>query len=434
MIRYPLEMVSGLNPDTTVLVVGHQADAVEKAVRGLRCEKVVQKERLGTAHAVKCAEKTLSNFSGDILVINGDTPLLSLETVSSLLDKHRRDKNSVTLLSLITERPFGLGRVSRDIDGQLLKIIEEKDASIEEKNIKEVSTGVYIFKSAFLFSALDKVSNNNAQGEYYLPDVVPEALEKGEKVGIMSASDQGEVLGVNNRVQLAEVSSILRKRILNNLMVEGVTIIEPNVTFVGPDVTIGRDTVLHPMVFLDGKTKLGSGCSIGPGTRIVDSVIADNVLVRSYSEIFETVVGDDVTIGPFAHLRPGTVLCKKAKVGNFVETKKTEIGEGSKVSHLSYIGDALLGKDVNIGAGTITCNYDGVNKHRTVIEDNVFVGSDTQIVAPVTLKKNSVVAAGSTVTKNVSEGALAISRAKQENRKGWADNWKLRNTKKTPAK
>jgi len=424
VICYPLEMLSKLKPEKTVLVIGHQAEDVMKAVNGFDCQCVIQDKQLGTAHAVKCAEETLKNFSGDVLVINGDTPLLSIETVLDILKKHKTSGNSAKILSLKTKNPFGFGRIVRDAGGSLVCIVEEKDASESEKLIGEVSTGVYVFRSDFLFPALSEVKADNAQSEYYLPDVIQIALHKSKQVGLVQVVDGDEVLGINNRCQLAEVSEIVRKRIVRHWMMEGVTVIKPDTTFIGDEVTIETDTVLYPMVFLQGKTKIGSKCTIGPGTRITDSSIASGVLVRSYSEILESVVEEDVTIGPFAHLRPGSVIRKKAKIGNFVESKKSEIGEGSKVSHLSYIGDTDIGKDVNIGAGTITCNYDGIHKHRTVIEDGVFIGSDTQLVAPVTVKSGSIVAAGSTVTRTVPQDSLAISRTRQENKKEWAAKWK----------
>jgi len=424
VISYPMEMLSKLKPEKTILVVGHQADDVMEAVKGFGCQSVTQDEQLGTAHAVKCAEETLEGFAGDVLVINGDTPLLSTGTVSGILEEHRASGNSATLLSLNTTNPFGFGRIIRDADGALVRIVEEKDASDAEKLINEVSAGVYVFKNDFLFPALSEVKSDNAQAEYYLPDVIKIALHKGKRVGVIPVVDGDEVLGINNRCQLAEVSEIIRKRIVTHWMMEGVTMVKPDLTFIGDEVTIEPDTVLHPMVFLQGKTKIGSKCNIGPGSRITDSSIASGVLVRSYSEILDSVVEEDVTIGPFAHLRPGSLIRKKAKIGNFVESKKSEIGEGSKVSHLSYIGDTDIGKNVNIGAGTITCNYDGINKHRTVIEDGVFIGSDTQLVAPVTVKRGSIVAAGSTVTRTVPQDSLAISRTRQENKKEWAARWK----------
>jgi len=424
VIYYPLEMLSKLEPEKTILVVGHQSEDVMAAVEAFDCQCVIQDKQLGTAHAVKCAEETLKKFNGDVLVINGDTPLLSVETVSAILEKHRISGNAATLLSLKTPTPFGLGRVVRDENGSLVRIVEEKDASESEKLIDEISTGVYVFKSDFLFPALSEVKSDNAQGEYYLPDVIQIALNKGKQVGLVQIDNGDEVLGINNRCQLAEVTEIARKKIVNHWMMEGVTLIKPDTTFIGPEVTIEPDTVIYPMVFLQGKTKIGSKCTIGPGTRITNSSIANEVLVRSYSEITDSVVEEDVTIGPFAHLRPGSVIRKKAKIGNFVESKKSEIGEGSKVSHLSYIGDTDIGKNVNIGAGTITCNYDGIHKHRTVIEDGVFIGSDTQLVAPVTVKSGSMVAAGSTVTRTVPQDSLAISRTRQENKKEWASKWK----------
>ncbi len=423
MILYPLEMVNSLGVHRAAVVLGHQASLVEEALEGINFDKVIQDKQLGTGHAVKCAEKLFSDFDGDIIVLNGDSPLLTAKSVTALLKKHRQDNNSVTVLTAESKKPYGLGRIIRSADGKLQRIVEEKDATEEERAVKEVSTGVYAFDSRFLFSALKKVKSDNAQSEYYLPDVVKIALSDKKKVDGMSVSDENEVLGINNRVQLAEVSDILRMKILEKHMMDGVTVIQPSSTFVESGVSIGRDTIIYPMVSIGKNSVIGSGCIIESGSRIFRSKLGNNVMVKNYSDIHNAVLEDRTSIGPFAHLRPGSVIMEGAKIGNFVETKKSEIGKGSKVSHLTYIGDANIGKNVNIGAGTITCNYDGKNKYRTVIEDDVFVGSDTQFVAPVTVRKGSVIAAGSTITRNVSENSLAISRSKQDNKEGWALYW-----------
>ena len=365
------------------------------------------------------AAPQLQDFSGDLLVLYGDTPLITTESLTKLVAEHQRAKSSVTVLSVEVENPTGYGRIIRDEHGRLERIVEEKDASSEEKIVKEVNTGIYIFNYPDLAEALRCIEPKNAQGEYYLTDVIALLAARGKKAGAVPCPNSEELLGPNDRLALAETDRIMRRRILENLMTEGVTIIDPASTYIELQVEIGRDSIIYPGTFLQGKTKIGVGCQIGPYSQLRDSQIGDASIVR-FSVLEQVKTGEGVNIGPYSFLRPGTVVEKKGKVGGFVETKNTHIGEGSKVPHLSYIGDCLIGAGVNIGAGTITCNYDGYAKHQTTIGDEAFIGSNTNLVAPVSVGKGALVGAGSTITKDVPEYALALARSKQINKERWS--------------
>lgn len=419
LIRHVLDAAKEIEPEKIVLVLGHQADKVRSAVEGYRTDIVLQAEQLGTGHAVKQATDAIAAASGPVLILCADTPLLTGKTLADVLDVHRRSRAGVTLITAKVDDPFGYGRVVRGKTG-IMRVVEEKDATATQKKITEVNAGIYCFEKRFLLSSLTGLGKNNAQGEYYLPDTIELARKKKLRVSALLCDNRDEVIGVNSRVDLSRAEAVVRDRINRKWMQDGVSMLDPFTTFVGSDVTLGRDTVLYPNVRIEGGTAIGDACTIYPGCRIKDSVIASNVTVKDHSVIEESEIASGASIGPFAHLRPGAVVKERAKIGNFVEIKKSTIGEGSKANHLSYIGDATVGKDVNIGAGVITCNYDGYDKYPTVIEDDVFVGSDAQLVAPVRIGKGALIAAGATITRDVPENALGISRAPQEIREGFA--------------
>jgi bifunctional UDP-N-acetylglucosamine pyrophosphorylase / glucosamine-1-phosphate N-acetyltransferase len=419
MLDYVLTAVRGVSPAKIVVVLGRGRDDVKKSVDAKGVAFVEQKVQLGTGHAANCARKVLSGFKGDILVLNGDFPLITSSSLKSLIKKHKSENADVTILTARLENPFGYGRVLRNIKGAIERIVEEKDASPEERKIKEINSGTYYVKSGFLWEALNGIGSRNRQKEYYLTDIIGIAANKSRKIAVVVARDSGEAMGVNDRAELSQVEALLRKRVNRSLMRSGVTIIDPSNTYISPDVKIGVDAVIYPNTYIYGRTVLGRNSSIGPGVWIEDSVLGCNVTVKMSSYITKSFIGDDVTVGPFAHIRPEVEIMDGAKIGNFVEIKKSKIGRDSKVPHLSYVGDAVIGRDVNIGAGTITCNYDGYRKHETVIEDGVFIGSDTMLVAPVMVGRGATTGAGSTITKDVPSGALAIGRAKQTVIENW---------------
>ena len=421
IIDYVLDLAADLTDAPPVMVVGHQRDAVQQAVAG-RARFAVQEQQLGTGHAVLQAATILeaSGLKGRrVLVLSGDVPLTRPETLQELLDEHERSQNALTLLTMKLDDPAMYGRIVRDSNG-VAKIVEAKDASPEEKRINEVNAGVYVFDGEHLFDNLRNLSNTNAQGEYYLTDLIAVLRKSGRRVGAVVAGDPIEALGVNSRADLAQVEGEIQRRVVERLMNEGVTFRNPATVVIDSMVSIGHDTVVYPYVTIEGTTKIGSGCIIEPGVHLQNVTIGNNVHVKTGTVAEGADIADDATVGPYAHLRPGTKLARKVKIGNFVETKKAVFGEGAKASHLSYIGDAEVGADVNIGAGTITCNYDGVNKHKTVLEDGVFIGSDSQLVAPVRVGRGAYVGAGSTITKDVPPDALALSRAPQRIIEGWA--------------
>ncbi len=420
MIAWPVTAAREAGSDPIVLVIGHQANAVQGIFRGagdIRC--AMQEEQLGTGHAVACALDALSGFRGTVLILCGDTPLLRSETVKMMLAFHRDNQATITVLTALMDDPYGYGRVVRDASGHVTRIVEQKDADPEEQEIREINSGIYCMDSDFLFNNIRGIGNDNAQGEYYLTDLLAIAVRKGLTCLAMPTADADEIMGVNDRVQLAEAGRILRRRINRDHMLNGVTIIDPEATYIDQGVTIGPDTTIHPGCHIGEGTVIGSGCVIENGVSISACRIGDDCHIKAASVLEGSELGEDVAVGPMAHLRPGTVLGDKVKIGNFVETKKIVMGKGSKASHLTYLGDAEIGRDVNIGCGTITCNYDGVNKHRTIIGDEVFIGSDVQLVAPVTVGRNSLVAAGTTVTVDVPPDSLALSRVPQVNKEGW---------------
>jgi bifunctional UDP-N-acetylglucosamine pyrophosphorylase / glucosamine-1-phosphate N-acetyltransferase len=419
MLSWVLESISGLNPEKIYLVVGFQEEEVRSQINYRDVEFVHQNEQLGTAHAVMSAKDFMkADLSKDILVMNGDLPLISSETLKLLVKKHRREKNSLTFVSAEMDDPKGFGRIVYEKGGKI-KIIEEKEATREQKRIKEANVGIYVFNIKTLFSILPKISNKNKKGEYYLTDAVEIISQEGEKVGIYRTENTEEILGVNDRFEMALAMRELRLRKMKTLAEEGVTFYDPDSTWIDGDVKIGRDTVIYPSVVIEGETSIGKECSIFPSAHIINSRIGDRVKILNSTLIEESVIEENVKIGPMAHLRPETVLKKGAKVGNFVEMKKTVFGEGSKAGHLSYLGDSIVGKEVNVGAGTITCNYDGRKKNMTIIEDGAFIGSGVELVAPVRVGEKAYVGAGSTITKDVSPYSLAVERSSQREREGW---------------
>ena len=415
LIAFPLRTARTL-ADRIVLVVGPNAEEVV-AVAGADVRSVVQKERLGSGHAVQQARAECGE--GTILVLPGDMPLLSVETIGRLVEHHRKSRAAATVLTAVVPSPHGYGRVIRQ-RGRVKKIVEERDATAAEKKVAEINTSVYCFAAARLWPALDKVRPNNDQGEYYLTDVIGILARAGAKVEAVVAADHAEASGVNDRKQLAAVAAVQRRLILDRLMEGGVTILDPSSTYIEDTVTIGPDTTIYPHVTIEGQSTIGSECVVGAGCQVSASRLADRVTLLPYCVIRESAIEEAATLGPFCHLRPLAHVGAKAKIGNFVELKKSTIGRGSKVPHLSYVGDATVGEGVNVGAGTITCNYDGVHKHETKIGDRAFIGTNTSLVAPITVGEGAYVGAGSTITKDVPPGALAVGRAQQIVKEGWA--------------
>ena len=414
MVQHVVDNIHTLDVERIVTIVGHGAELVKEQL-GNKSEYALQAEQLGTAHAVQQAESALGNEEGTTLVICGDTPLIRPETMQALLAHHNELNAKATILTAVADNPTGYGRIIRDENGQVSQIVEQKDANDEQKLVTEINTGTYCFDNKALFETLKLVGNDNAQGEYYLPDVIEILQKQGEVVAAYVTPDFNETLGVNDRVALAEAETLMQARIQETHMRNGVTILAPHSTSISADATIGRDTVLKPGVVIEGKTVIGEDCIIGPNSQITNSTIGERTEVKQ-SVVTDSVVGNDTAIGPFAHLRPQAQLGNDVKIGNFVEVKKSVIEDDSKVSHLSYIGDAKVGKGVNIGCGSITVNYDGKNKFETVIEDNVFIGCNSNLVAPVKVGEGAFVAAGSTITKDVPADSLAIARARQENK------------------
>lgn len=416
MVEQVIEVTKAAGVVKNIVVVGFGAESVREALAG-KAEFAVQQEKLGTAHAVLQTKAGFTDFTGDVLVVCGDTPLLTAQTLQKLHGAHVTEGASATVLTAFMP-DAGYGRVVRNLSGQVVRIVEKKDATPEELVIKEYNSGIYCFKARALFAALEKVNCNNAQAEYYLPDVISILAKQNAKVIGVPVDDYQETLGINSRVQLAQAEKILRLRKLNELMENGVTIMDPDSTFIDSAVKIRPDTTILPFTWLEGNTCIGSNSVIGPNCRVTDSIIGKNVTLH-FSYVHDCKIGDGAVVGPYVHLRPATELANGVKVGNFVEIKNSIIGEKSKIPHLSYIGDTDMGSGVNIGSGTITVNYDGKSKHRTVIENDAFVGCNTNLVAPVKVGSGSYIAAGSTITKDVPPGSLGVARARQSNLEGW---------------
>lgn len=412
MIWYVVKAVKEAGINDIILVVGHGREMVEETLASENLRFVVQEEQLGTGHALMQAQGSV-NPTHTLVVLAGDTPLLEGKTLKKLLDFHQQQQARATVLSGLLPDPYGYGRIIRQADGGLERIVEEKDASPEEKEITEINTGMYCFQAGAVFAALSQIERSNAQGEYYLTDVLPILKNDGHKVAVLATDEVDQIHGINDRIQMAAAEAIIRQRRNQELMKNGVTIMAPDTTFIDSAVEIGMDTVIYPFTIIEGQTIIGENCTIGPYTRINDSSIGNDVVIDS-SRIKEARIGNHCNIGPFAYLRPEADLQENVKVGDFVEIKKSIIGAGSKIPHLSYVGDALLGKGVNIGAGTITCNYDGKKKSRTILEDGVFIGSNTNLVAPVTIGEHSMTGAGSTISRDIPAHTLAVERAEQK--------------------
>jgi len=424
MIERVLETANSLSPSTITLIVGHKADRVrDKLGNRQNLAFALQEPQLGTAHALQQAEPALAGRAGSLILLSGDVPLLSPNTLKRLLETHRGSGASATVVTATVDRPYGYGRIVRS-RGRITRIVEERDASPTQRQIKEINSGIYAFDLAPLFEALRTIASQNAQGEFYLTDLIAIYRRRKLPVETLLIENAQEIRGINSRSELAEVSRLVRQKKNEELMAAGVTFIDPATTYVDPEAEIAADTVLHPGVVIEGRTRIGAACEIQAYVRISDSEIGDRVTINSFCLISGAQVANGAALGPFAHLRPGTVVGEKAKIGNFVELKNTNLGPRSKANHLSYLGDATVGADVNVGAGTITCNYDGVNKHRTVIEDGAFIGSDSQLVAPVTVGKGAYVGAGSSIVADVPAGALGIARGRQNNVEGWVERRK----------
>lgn len=427
MIRLVIDSLLELKPDRIVVVVGHQKDDVARASAHPKVECVVQKQQLGTADAVLAAKAVLARRpADDVLIINSDLPLFRAATIKPALGLHRRRGNALTVLSAEPENPSGFGRLVREGKGRF-RVAEEKDASPREKKIREVNTGIYIFRASDLLRVLPKISNANRKGEFYLTDAVALLSSRGQKVSVVKTGNAAEVVGVNTRFELAQAADALRLRKIKTLAESGVTVLDPRSTWIDLEVSIGPDTVIYPSVTIEGATRIGRRGLVHPSAHLVNAEVGDDVQVLTGAVIKDSRLGNGVAVGPYCHLRGKTVIKPGAKVGDFVEMKNSVFGEGSKAMHLSYVGDAKVGRAVNIGAGTITCNYDGVRKNPTTIGDAVFIGSGTELVAPVKVGRGAYIGAGSTITKDVPPDALAVARARQIERRGWAKKRKEKN-------
>lgn len=424
MVGHVLDAVESVDCERTVVIVGHGAEAVQQFL-GNRAEYALQAEQLGTGHAVKQAKALLDGEEGTTLVICGDTPLVTPETLAQLMELHNRAQASATILTAELNDPTGYGRVIRAEDGSVLKIVEQKDCTTEEQLVKEINTGTYCFDNVKLFAALEQIRNDNAQQEYYLTDVIGIMKAQGDIVQAYCTPDNSEAIGVNDRLVLSEAERFMRERINKRHMLNGVTIIDPANTYIESGVVIGADTIIEPGTSLRGNTTVGGECVIGPNSEIVDSTIGDQVHIKQ-SVLSEAIVGDESSVGPFAYLRPGARLGKQVKVGDFVEIKNASLDDQTKVSHLSYIGDAEVGKNVNVGCGAITVNYDGFNKSLTQIGDDAFIGSNVNLIAPIKVGTGAYVVAGSTITHPVPDNDLAIARERQVNKPGYAEKIRAR--------
>lgn len=421
LIKHVLRTVDSLPVTSKVLVVGHGADDVKAALADRDdLSFVTQSPQLGTGHALLQAEPVLSGKKGIVLLLYADVPLLEAGTLLRLVETHRTSKAVATVLTAELADPYGYGRIVRDAGGAIQRIVEERDASSEQRAIREINSGIYALSLGPLFDQLHRLATDNAQGEYYLTDLVAMYRQQNKHVETLCLDSADELRGVNSRMDLAELSAVVRSRKNHSLMLSGVTLEDPATTYVGVDVTVGADSTLGPGVRLEGETTVGARCHIHAGSRLTNATVEDDVTVLDYSVIVDSTIGAGASIGPMAHVRPDSTIGPGARIGNFVELKKTSLGKGSKANHLAYLGDATIGDDVNVGAGTITCNYDGVNKHRTIIEDGVFIGSDSQLIAPVTIGKDAYVGAGSSITGDVPAGSLAIARGQQVVKDGWA--------------
>ncbi len=416
LVYYPIEAARYAGAQEVCLVVGHKSEEVMETF-GDTVKYALQAERLGTGHAVMQAMDFIGD-DGEILVLYGDTPLITAQTIEKMLAFHRKKKNAVTVLSALVDDPTGYGRIVRDESKHFVKIVEQKDATDEEKRITEINGGMYVFEAKHLKSALSKITNNNKQQEYYLTDTIEILLHEGYNVDAIAIMNPDDILGVNSREQLAQATAIMKQRINRKHMDNGVTLIDPHHTYIDPEVEIGQDTVIEPGCIIEGNTSIGENCIIGYNTKIRNCKVGNSVAIES-SMLIDSQIDEGCHIGPFAYIRPNSHIGAKVKIGDFVEIKNATIGEGTKVSHLTYIGDADVGRDVNFGCGTVVVNYDGEKKHRTIIKDHAFIGCNTNLVSPVVIEENVYTAAGSTITQDVPKNSLAIARARQEIKPEW---------------
>ena len=402
----------------SIIVVGHKAEQVKKAM-GEEANFALQEKQLGTGHAVMQCEGFLKGKSGTVMVLYGDTPLITSETLAETLKYHHDSNNVATVITAKVGDPTGYGRIVRGEGGQLKRIVEHKDANEEELKICEINSGMYCFNIENLLGALSKLSNDNSQGEYYLTDTLEILIAEGHKVGAYQTKNSDDILGINDRVQLYSAEQIMKKRINEGLMRNGVTIIDPNSAYIDADAKIGRDSIIYPNTIIEGAAEIGENCIIGPNSRIVESFIGDSCEVAN-SVVLESTIGNHTKVGPFAYIRPASTIGSKVKIGDFVEVKKSKIGDNTKISHLTYVGDAEVGKNVNLGCGVVFVNYDGKNKFKTIVEDDCFIGCNTNLVSPVVVRKGAYVAAGSTITEEVPKNSLAIARCRQSIKEDWA--------------
>jgi len=416
LIEHVVRTARSISMDISI-VVGHSAEKVRALVP--EAKFVDQKEQLGTGHAVLSARQTFSDYLGHVLVLPGDVPLIGAETLEAFLKFHRDGGFPASVLTADAPNPSGYGRIVRRNNNEVDSIVEHRDASPEVRKIPEINSGIYVFNAPALFESLTRIRNNNAQGEYYLTDVIGILVSQQQKVGAFKVSNVEEILGINTRQELADVDRVMRRRKCDSLMTDGVTIMDPDSTFIDVDVQIGPDTIIYPSVQIQGQSVIGEEVTIHSNNRITNSRIGSYTVMLEGCVIVDSSLGEHVYIGPYAHLRPGSQLGDRVKVGNFVEIKKSTLGDGSKAPHLSYLGDATIGKNVNVGAGVITCNYDGVSKHPTIIEDGAFIGTDSQLIAPVRIGKDAYVGAGSSITEDVPAESLAIARGRQVVKEGW---------------
>ena len=426
MVNHVINVSQKSGVNDIVVILGHESDVVKERLP--RDSMIaMQTEQLGTGHAVKMAKEYI-NDEDTIVVLCGDTPLIKEDTLKRLFAYHLENEYHATVLTTKVDNPTGYGRIIRDNNEDLLKIVEQKDANEEEKAVKEINSGIYCFNGKSLRESLDLIDNNNAHGEYYLTDTIYIMRDRGQKVGAYNGSTIEELMGVNSRVELSKAEEIMRRRINEAHMVNGVTIIDTNSTYIESDVEIGNDTIIYPGVMLKGNTKIGSNCVIEMNSAIENSIIGDNTEVKN-STIIDSVVGENTTVGPYAYLRPKSNIGNNVKIGDFVEVKNATIEDNSKASHLSYIGDAHVGKDVNIGCGVVFVNYDGKNKFKSVVKDGAFIGSNSNLVAPVIVEEDGYIATGSTITNDVPKGALAIARERQVVKEGWVEKKRVRDSK-----
>lgn len=418
MVEHVLQAAAAAGADKKVVIIGHGAEAVREYI-GAGAEFAVQEPQLGTGHAVMQAETALKNFQGTALILCGDTPLLDGAELRKFVLAHQQSGAAASVMTALLDDPTGYGRILRDAEGNVAGIVEQKDATEEQKRIKEINTGIYCLECPELFAVLKTLSNDNAQGEYYLTDVLGKLREAGKKVAGTVIEDGAMIMGVNSRRQLAEAEAVMKQRILNKWMDAGVTVMDPASTFIEAEVEIAPDTIIRPFTWLEGRTVIGRNCEIGPNTRLSNVQVGEGTTLH-FTYAHDCQIGRGVTAGPFVHLRPDTVLADKVKIGDFVEVKNSKVGVGTKLPHLSYIGDTDMGGGVNVGCGSIMVNYDGKKKHRTKVGDNVFIGCNSNLVAPVSVGDGCFIAAGSTITKDVPADALAVARGKQKNIENWA--------------